>query len=49
LGGRGHIADCDEGEFHSRFSEAYTITGVYTDPFLHTLAVYERTERAVVE
>jgi hypothetical protein len=49
LGGCGHLADCNEREFHSRFSKTHTITGVHTDPLLHALAIYERTEGAVIE
>jgi hypothetical protein len=49
LGGCGHLADCDQREFHSRFSKAHTITGVHTDSLLHALAIYERAEGAVIE
>jgi hypothetical protein len=49
LGGCGHLADCDEREFHPWFSKTHTITGVYTNSFLHALAIYERAEGAVIE
>jgi hypothetical protein len=49
LGGCGHLADCDEREFHPWFSKTHSITGVYTNSFLHALAIYERAEGAVIE
>jgi hypothetical protein len=49
LGGCGHLADCDERELHSWFSQTHTIAGVHPDSFLHALAIYQRTEGAVIE
>jgi hypothetical protein len=49
LGGRSHLADRNQRQFHSRFSESYAITGVDTDALFDALAVHERAKGAVIQ